>query len=203
MDAMRKPECTICSIKFDNMQNCDVHMKIKHNETDDIRISRLTAAVKTVRQSEISNYNQKNMKSLDCTECGLCFVGRGELRNHNESEHAGLEGDQKPNRSVEIMIDDMIEKVIDLSETESLDSDNEDDSDEEDEDEINIDYQYSVEKVKGDEVFKGKKPLFVQTVKAFKQLLSEKGDKNGKMINKHRIVVKDVRDVSYGIKADI
>ena len=50
---------------------------------------------------------------------------------------------------------------------------------------------------------KGKKPLFVQSVKAIKQLLTEKGDINAKIINEHKIVVKDSREVSYGMEADI
>ena len=98
---------------------------------------------------------------------------------------------------------DGVQIMIDLSETESLTSDNEKDDEEDEEEDIHIDYVHNVEKVLCEESFKGKKPMFVQTVKAVKQLLYQKGDKNSKIINTHKIVIKDVRDVSYGMEADI
>ena len=95
------------------------------------------------------------------------------------------------------VIEDVLNKVIDLSDSES-----EEPSDI-DEDEINIDFEYSVERVSSKETFKGKKPLFVQSVKALKHLLSEKGDVNAIIINNHKIVVKDTREISYGIDSDV
>ena len=40
-------------------------------------------------------------------------------------------------------------------------------------------------------------------MKAIKQLIHEKGESNGKIINNHKVVVKDVREVSYEVEADI
>ena len=45
--------------------------------------------------------------------------------------------------------------------------------------------------------------MFVQSVKAIKQLIHEEGESNGKIINNRKVVVKDVREVSYGVEADI
>ena len=102
---------------------------------------------------------------------------------------------------VKDVIEDVLDKVIDLT-----DSENEQESDVEsdvDENKINIDFEYSVEKVKCAETYKGKKPIFVQCVKELKKLLKEKGDVNAKIINEHKFVVKDSREVSYGMEADI
>ena len=159
MDALRIPLCSICNIKLENMKNLDTHMKIKHNETEIMRIERLTLAVKTVRQGE-NTFKNLNKKSSDCTECGLLFNTIEDLNNHNTSVHGNLGEDQQTSKNVQIMIDDMIEKVIDISETESSDNDDEVDSDSDDE-EINVDYQHSVEKVSCQESFKGEKNLYL------------------------------------------
>ena len=50
---------------------------------------------------------------------------------------------------------------------------------------------------------RGKKPLYVQCVKSIKTLFNEKGDANAKIINQHKMVVKDAREVSYGMEADV
>ena len=39
--ALKSPSCTSCNIKFENMERLNVHMRVKHQETDDLRISRL------------------------------------------------------------------------------------------------------------------------------------------------------------------
>ena len=76
-------------------------------------------------------------------------------------------------------------------------SEDEDDSDEEDQD-INIEYEYTEQSG----TFKGNKPTFVHAVTAIKDLFTEKkgGDK---AINKHKISVKDMRDIEYGKEIDI
>ena len=43
----------------------------------------------------------------------------------------------------------------------------------------------------------------MQCVKSLRKVFTQKGDINGKVINKHNMVVKEVIDVSYGIEADI
>ena len=156
MDALRIPLCTICNIKFENRMILDTHMKVKHNETQHLRIERLTEGVKKVRQGETS-FNSLDKKSYDCTECGLLFSTGEELNIHNASEHDNFDQDQVTSNGVQIMIDDLIEKVVDLSETESLASDNEEDDEEDEEEDIHIDYVHNVEKVSCEESFKGKK----------------------------------------------
>ena len=98
----------------------------------------------------------------------MLFNTGEDLNNHNTVEHGNTSGDQETSKSVKNMIDDMIEKVIDLSDTESLASDN---SEEDKDEDINIDYEHFIETEAETEAFKGKKPMFVQTVKAFKQIL--------------------------------
>ena len=199
MSDLNKPVCASCNIKFQNMKSLDVHMKVDHEESENTRIKRLTRTVEEVRKCEIL----QKIKSSDCTECGILFVTSQDLKTHIKNVHnKNIEGEDQTNSKVQSLIEDMLEEVIDISQTESSASENEVDSGSDEED-INIDYQYSVEKVSCDETFKGKKPLFVQSVKAIKKLVHEKGDTNGKIKNKHKFVVKDVRDVSYGVEADI
>ena len=72
-----------------------------------------------------------------------------ELEEHIKNKHMGI---QDPiNIEVKEVINDVINKVIDSSDSES------DDQTETEEDEININYDYSVEKVKREETYKGKK----------------------------------------------
>ena len=77
----------------------------------------------------------------------MLFNTGEDLNNHNTVEHGNTSGDQETSKSVKNMIDDMIEKVIDLSETESLASDNdlESDSEEDKDEDINIDYEHIIE----------------------------------------------------------
>ena len=72
------------------------------------------------------------------------------------------------------------------------------DNDSEEEDNINIDYEYTQDS----ETYKGKKPLFVQSVIALIKLINEKGE--NKIINKHKMTVRDVHEVKYrGIEAEV
>ena len=68
--ALTNPECTQCNIKFAKASYFDMHMKNVHEETDYMRIIRLSNTVKDVLQPE--PVEPKSMqKSLDCSECGI------------------------------------------------------------------------------------------------------------------------------------
>ena len=142
--ALAKPVCSSCKVEFQSMKSLDTHMKISHEESDIMRIERLKQTVQQVRKCEITSKIQKVEVSLDCTECGILFITRDEMMNHNKTEHSNnIEGDEQTSRKVKSLIDDMIENVIDLSMSESSSSENDVDSDK-NEDDINIDYEYSV-----------------------------------------------------------
>ena len=167
------------------MEQLNIHMKNIHQESDHERIYRVTETVKSALAQESLNGNEK---VYDCSECGLIFNTSDEQNNHNQKDHAsGL--------IPEIIRDTKSEeKVIDLTDSEYSSSDNYSD----DEEEINIDYEY----FEDSETFKGHKPLFKQSVIALKKLISDKGEH--KIINKHKMVVRDVRGGKYdGIEAEI
>ena len=156
-----------------------------------------------IQHSQHLPFDEKLVEDIS-GECRVYkkIVNQNDLENHFISEHSSyIDTRSKPNvkdEEVILVIEEVLDKVIELS-----DNDEEEEIESEEDTEINIDYEYSIEKIKGDESYKGKKPLFVQAVKALKQLLMEKGDKNGKIINQHKMVVKDAREVSYGMEADI
>ena len=83
--ALKSPSCTSCNIKFENMERLNVHMRVKHQETDDSRLNRLTqimhGSMTRVPSIEII------LKSFDCTECGVTFVNESEMKIHNDKHH--------------------------------------------------------------------------------------------------------------------
>ena len=165
-------------------------MRNVHHESENDRLVRVTEFVKSlVRQDSTNVDNVGVMNIFDCSECGLLFQTREEQNSHNQKDHASeliCEVLEK-NKEEENLIDNK----------ESEDSSSEEDFEEE-EDNINIEYQYNEE----GETFKGNKPLFVQSVIALKRLINEKSEP--KIINKHTMVVKDVRVVKYeGIEAEV
>ena len=105
-----------------------------------------------------------------CRVCQMIF-SQSEMEEHIKKEHMVIQ-DQR-NSEANKIINDVIYIVIDSSDSET------DDHTETNEDEININYEYSVEKVKCEEIYKGK------------------------IINQHKMVVKDAREVGYGMEADI
>ena len=58
-------------------------MKNVHGETDHLRIDRLSKTVQEVLQPDPKSLK----KSLDCTECGICFVTREDQVEHNRNNH--------------------------------------------------------------------------------------------------------------------
>ena len=165
----------MCYTMLDNKEEMNKHMNEKHSP---------------------DSFYEKLVEDISGT-CWIClksFIPSG-LDAHIKSEHNICKNNV--DGEVESVIEDVLNKVIDLSDSES------EEPSEVDEDDINIDFDYSVEKVSCKETYKGKKPLFVQYVKELKQLLSERGDVNAKTINKHIMVVKDAREVSYGMEFDI
>ena len=97
MEALTKPYCDSCNIKFENMKQTDVHMKNVHGESLDLRIIRLTKAVETVRQHEqislkqtsenIKIPNKNDSKIFDCSECGILCLTNNEYTNHIKKDH--------------------------------------------------------------------------------------------------------------------
>ena len=90
-------------------------------------------------------------------ECRICkkIVNQNELENHIRREHISyIETRLKPkvkDEEVCFVLEEVLDKVIELS-----DNNEEDKIESVKEDAINIDYDYSIEKSKGDESFKGK-----------------------------------------------
>ena len=196
---MKNPQCPSCNIKFPNWVDLNTHMALKHQETDSMRVERLTSMVDAVvnNTSEKKVLREATGKVFDCSECGILMGTSEEMKEHIKKKHT-----IKSDSHVSSVIENIIDNVIDLSETENDSSEEDGGSDEEDE-EINIEYDYSYEEESSAEAYKGKKPLFVQAVKALKDVIKEKGDSHGKRINKYRMVIKDVRNISYGIEADV
>ena len=67
-------------------------MKSVHDESDHLRIKRLTetfeAAIKQEPIAKDEVLKPTNAKSLDCTECGVLFITFQEQKNHKEQHHA-------------------------------------------------------------------------------------------------------------------
>ena len=92
VEAFKSPTCMSCNIKFENIERLNVHMRVKHQETDDLRLVRLT----NVMQASINkgpSIQIQQIKSLDCSECGVMFVNINEFRNHYDNHHFSV---QKP-----------------------------------------------------------------------------------------------------------
>ena len=81
--ALTNPECTQCNMKFARTSFFDMYMKKVHGETDHLRINRLSKTVKEVLQPDPKSLK----KSLDCTECGICFMTREDQVEHNRNNH--------------------------------------------------------------------------------------------------------------------
>ena len=64
----------------------DMHMKVIHKESEYSRINRLTQQIQSVINSD-ANKNNVYLKSMDCAECGLCFISKEEQKNHNQQKH--------------------------------------------------------------------------------------------------------------------
>ena len=92
MRALTNPTCERCNITFTKMEYMDTHMKTKHDESDDMRIYRLTQAVEAVEKKEKAS---KRIVSNDCTECGLVFVSNLEQIIHIENYHSVKKGEKR------------------------------------------------------------------------------------------------------------
>ena len=158
-------------------------MKNIHEESELDRIERTTETVKLILEKESMNVNNDlKTKSFDCTECGLLFKTSDDQNRHNQKDHAsGLIPEI-------VVVKNYENNLIDLTESELSSSGD----DSEDEDKINIEYEYTEDS----ETYKGKKPLFVQSVLALKQLAKMKDEI--KIINNHTIVVRDFKKVKFG-----
>ena len=84
--AMKSSICTKCNIKFENMERLNVHMRVKHQETDHNRLVRFT---EVMQASMTRTPSIQIIKSLNCTECGVIFVSEIETKIHNDKHHDG------------------------------------------------------------------------------------------------------------------
>ena len=90
---MKAFDCRSCNLYFPNMEVLSNHMKLIHQETDHMRILRLTKWIENMqRQENVVVFH----KSFDCTECGFCFTNENEMKSHNEKHHFNIKDKSKP-----------------------------------------------------------------------------------------------------------
>ena len=95
---LTNPRCDSCEVTFTKMEYMNTHMKVKHDESENMRIIRLTQAVKTVvgmEQNSPKVTRVKRMASNDCSECGLIFSSDLEQKNHFVNYHAAQKGEKQ------------------------------------------------------------------------------------------------------------
>ena len=79
------PKCEQCIIKIETIAFIDVHIKVKHTETDHER-SEGRVKITTFAISK-GNSNGKMTKSYDCSECAEIFVSAEDIKVHNQKKH--------------------------------------------------------------------------------------------------------------------
>ena len=95
---LTNPRCDSCEVTFTKMEYMNTHMKVKHEKSENMRIIRLTQAVKTVVEMEQNRpkvTTVKRMASNDCSECGLIFSSDLEQKNHFVNYHAAQKGEKR------------------------------------------------------------------------------------------------------------
>ena len=89
-EAMQIIQCPSCDNTFPKMEFLNIHMKQEHEESDDMRITRLTsmyeAALSNAKEKG-ERSNDKVLKSFDCSECGLLFTTIQAQTEHNNEQH--------------------------------------------------------------------------------------------------------------------
>ena len=87
--SLKTPLCVVCNMTVKNMEMLNMHMENAHQESDHERMTRVTDTVKAaLHQESIKMNNIQNIKSLDCTECGMVFQTIEEQHSHNQKVHA-------------------------------------------------------------------------------------------------------------------
>ena len=88
MSDLKNPECTLCNKTFPILEVLNDHMKLIHHESSSIRLVRLEETIKTaLEESSVRRDDIKDHKSLDYTECGICFSNGEEKINHENKHH--------------------------------------------------------------------------------------------------------------------
>ena len=136
-----------------------------------------------------------DLNFFSCQFCGSKTKTTGAMKLHKENVHQSTCENKDTVINLEKEDNDIRNKI------ESSEEEEEDDS--EDEEDIIVDYQYTVDEESGAESDKGNKPSFVESVKAVKHLIQDKGCGYIKKINSHNMIVRDVRHVDYGLEADV
>ena len=81
-----RPICVKCNFVFTNNAALDMHMKNQHNETEYMRMCRITQAVKISVDKKYPTIENK-LKMFDCSECGILLVNIEQLNEHNMKIH--------------------------------------------------------------------------------------------------------------------
>ena len=117
--------------------------------------------------------------------CNLCSTEVEDFKIHIETNHAIHGGG------------DQVASVV--SEQIKVENESSDDAEScSDEEDINIEYEYT----KNVGTFKGNKPTFVHAVKEIKEFIVQaKG--STQIVNKHRFSVNDIKEIEYGLEADV
>ena len=84
--SLYRPICVKCNFVFTSNIPLDKHMKTQHNETEYMRICRITQTVKATVDKK-SPSSEKSVKSFDCSECGLFLQNIEQLNEHNLRTH--------------------------------------------------------------------------------------------------------------------
>ena len=90
VSTMAAPVCMVCMIPFNKMEFLNNHMLLKHEETPSMRMDRLEKASQTNTSNTTKGTNPStdtNIKSMDCSECGLIFKTENEQNKHLVKEH--------------------------------------------------------------------------------------------------------------------
>ena len=89
MTELKNPVCTLCNKTFPKLEVLNDHMKLIHQESPSMRVERLERTIRASLEKTSKNTDgSKCQKSLDCTECGICFINREEQVSHENKYHA-------------------------------------------------------------------------------------------------------------------
>ena len=86
MAQLRIGECSDCNFKLENIQDLNKHMIQVHQETDSMRIERLTMTFEAMERKTKAD-SLINSKLFDCSECGDLFVSSDQLKSHIKKHH--------------------------------------------------------------------------------------------------------------------
>ena len=119
-NALTNPKCDICNITFVRMEYMNTHMKVKHDESEYMRMERLKQGIETVVNKKPQNViiiSGERVKIKDCTECGLLFVSENEYKTHLTNSHMKSNYEKRPVGDKEVILTltaDLTEALINI-----------------------------------------------------------------------------------------